>query len=195
MVPTTLHRRRLLRSLSGVAAAGVTAVAGCSSRPSSSTPTRTERPSVPYDSLFVRNPGGEPFVEFTDDDGETESDGVTARLSSTDDADRVAFGGDVDGVDDARAFLDATEFETETVLLVEQVVGECHELLVDYVTTSDDSFDVDFCRRLRPADVDCSTEARDVVLGLVRFRFSGNASSYTVGSGGSCERRGRGEER
>jgi hypothetical protein len=189
MVP--LHRRSFLRAAVGGASATLT---GCSTRSSPPTATPTRRPGVEYDALFVRNPTGEPFVTYTDDDGETESDPVSTVLYTADDADRVSFRRGVDGVDDARRFLADTDFSDRAVLLREHPVGECRALLVDSVVTSEDSFDVDFCRRLRPADVECSTDRRDVVLSLVRVPYAGEPTSYTVGSGGSCERRPPGEE-
>jgi hypothetical protein len=201
MVP--LSRRQLLRA---VTTAGAVAVAGCNGRGGRQSPTPSPepdgRPTADYDALSVRNPAGEPFVEYGDpderrttDDGDRRADDadepsyVGELLATAADADRIAFTADVDGVDDARRFLDETDFERDVVYVHERPVSECRALAVSYVTTDDDSFDMEFCSPLRPADVACETDRRDVVVALVRFRLATDSlSSYSVGGGGGCER-------
>jgi hypothetical protein len=188
-----LSRRRLLRAAASVALAGV---AGCGGdRPAPTATPAVDRPTVDYDAVTVRDPDGDSFVRYEDRQGESESDRYTDALVSTaDDADRVTFTRDVAGVAEARTFLAETAFGREVVYVSEQPVGECRTLQVDAVSTEGDSFDLDFCAPLRPADVACSVDRRDVVAAFVRFPFGADSpSSYTVGHGGSCREPPRGE--
>lgn len=186
MVP--LSRRRLLHLASGT----LVGVAGCNGTGSEDAPTPTADvpPAVDYESLVVRNSAGDPFVSY-EGDGDSGDDEtfVNEPLATADDADRVSFARSVDGVDDARAFLADTDFERDVVFLNEQPVSECRTLAVSYVSTTADSFDVEFCAPLRPADVDCSADRRDVAVALVRFRLATDSvSSYSYGGGRSCRR-------
>jgi hypothetical protein len=200
MVP--LSRRRLVRVAASVAVAGV---AGCSrvgvnADASNPTPTATAtaQPGLAYDALTVRNPADEPFVEYDPENPEPdESDEFLQRtLATPGDADRVSFTGDVTGVDEARAFLAATDFDRSVVHVSEQRIPECRALEVDYVTADGNSFDLDFCSPLRPADVACRLDERDVVAAFVRFPMATDTVSLsTVGSGGSCDRPRRPERR
>jgi hypothetical protein len=201
MVP--LSRRQLLQA---VTTAGVVTVAGCNGRGGRQSPTPSPDPdrrsTVDYDALSVRNPAGEPFVRYGDpDDRRTTDDGdrradhadepsyVGEPIATAADADRIAFTADVDGVDDARRFLDETDFERDVVYVHERPVSECRALAVSDVTTDADSFDLEFCFPLRPADVACEVDRRDVVVVLVRFRLATDRlSGYSVGGGGGCKR-------
>lgn len=186
MVTVPLSRRRLLHLASGALVVG----AGCNGAGPGEppTPTASVPPAVDYESLVVRNPAGDPFVSYGGD-GDNGETFVDEPLATADDADRVSFARSVDGVDDARAFLADTDFERDVVFLDERPVSECRTLAVRYVSTTADSFDVDFCTPLRPADVDCSVGRRDVVVALVRFRLATDSvSSYSYGGGRSCRR-------
>jgi hypothetical protein len=191
MVP--LSRRRFVRIAAGITVVGV---AGCNragengdtGRPSR---TSTVQPSLDYDALTARNPADEPFVEYESESPETdESEEFLERtLTTPEEADRVSFTAEVAGVDEARAFLDGTDFDRSVVHVSEQRIAECRALEVDYVTTDGGSFDLDFCSPLRPADVACRLGEHDVVAAFVRFPMATDTVSLsTVGSGGSCER-------
>jgi hypothetical protein len=153
-------------------------------------------PTVDYESLTVRASSERPFVSYrieteeSDDDPNPDDESYTKELLTTAaDAERVTFGRSADDVDDARAFLADTDFERDVVFLHEQPVSNCRELAVNYVSTTADSFDVEFCTPLRPADVDCSVDRRDVVAALVRFPLrTDTVSSYSVGGGRDCRR-------
>ncbi|WP_152040648.1 hypothetical protein [Salinigranum salinum] len=201
MVP--LSRRQLLRA---VTTAGAVTVAGCNGRGGRQSPTPSPepdgRPTADYDALSVRNPTGESFVRYGDSGAERPTDDeprsndppsepsyVGELLATAADAERIAFTADVDGVDDARRFLDETDFERDVVYVHERPVSECRALAVSYVTTDADSFDLEFCSPLRPADVACEVDRRDVVVALVRFPLATDGiSSHSIGGGGGCER-------
>lgn len=186
MVP--LSRRRLLQVAASVPVVGVTA--GCGERRRTSPATETSRPSVAYQTVRVRSPDGTPFVRYRTEDGGESTEFVEAVLATADDAGRVSFTREVPGVDDARAFLAETDFERAVVYLAERRIQECRTLAVEAVTTDGDSFDLDFCSPLRPADVACRVDRHDVVVVLVRFPLdAADISSYSVGGGGSCRRR------
>ncbi|AUV81154.1 hypothetical protein C2R22_05350 [Salinigranum rubrum] len=193
MVPHSTSRRRLLRATVGVAAVGV---AGCNESvtgggPETPSPTETVQPTLDYDAVIVRNPAAEPFVGYDPADSlEDETDEPLQRtLVTADEADRVSFRTEVAGVEEARALLRETDFERSVVHVSEHRVGACRTLEVDYVTVDGDSFDLDFCSPLRPADVACSLDDRDVVAAFVRFPMAtDDIGSYTLGRGGSCER-------
>lgn len=185
-----LHsRRRLLH----VVAALLPVFAGCNGQRRESPPTATPGvpPTVDYDALVIRNPAGESFVSYGGADADADGGDafVDELLTTAADAGRVSFSPGVDGVDEARAFLDATDFERDAVFVMEQPVAECRALDVNYVTTTADSFDIEFCTPLRPADVDCRADRRDVAAAVVRFRLSTDSvTSYSVGGGRSCRR-------
>ncbi|WP_380675949.1 hypothetical protein [Salinigranum sp. GCM10025319] len=189
MVPHSTSRRRLLQAAAGLSVAGL---AGCNERVTggSETPSATEtvQPTLDYDAAIVRNPDPESFVRY-DSEGPDRDEYLQETLTTTADADRVSFATEIDGVDDARRLLRETDFERNVVHVSERPVGECRALEVDYVTVDGDSFDLDFCSPLRPADVACSLDERDVVAAFVRFPMeTDDLASYTVGHGGSCER-------
>jgi hypothetical protein len=193
MVPHSTTRRRLLHTVVSVAAVGV---AGCSEPatdggPGTPSPTETVQPTLDYDAVTVRNPAAEPFVSYASENAPEDERGepLQRTLVTTDEADRISFTTAVAGVEKARRLLRETDFERSVVHVSEHRVGACRALEVDYVTTDGDSFDLDFCSPLRPADVDCSLDDRDVVAAFVRFPMAtDDVGSYTIGRGGSCER-------
>ena len=193
MVPHSTCRRRLLRAAATVIATGV---AGCGGNatdggPETPSPTETVQPTLDYDAAIVRNPVPEPFVRDASEDTDGDGSGEPFRrtLETAADADQVSFATEVAGVGEARALLDGTDFERNVVHVSEHRVGECRALEVDYVTTDGDSFDLDFCSPLRPADVACRLDAHDMVAAFVRFPMAADSvGSYTLGRGGSCER-------
>ncbi len=193
MVPPSTSRRRLLHAAASVAAVGL---AGCSDSvtdggPGTPSPTETGQPTLDYDAVMVRNPVDEPFVRYDSENSlEDEADEPLQRtLVTADEADRISFTTAVAGVEEARALLRETDFERSVVHVSEHRVGACRALEVDYVTTDTDTFDLDFCSPLRPADVACSLDDRDVVAAFVRFPMAtDDVGSYTLGRGGSCER-------
>jgi hypothetical protein len=195
MVLRVTSRRDLLRAVASVAVAGV---AGCNETvtggdPGTPTPTETEtvQPTLDYDAVIVRNPAAEPFVRYDSENRADDDPDERLRrpLTTAADADRISFRTAVTGTDEARSFLRETDFERNVVHVSEHRLSGCRALKVDYVTTEGNSFDLDFCSPLRPADVACELDDRAVVAAFVRFPMAtDDIGSYTVGSGGSCER-------
>lgn len=182
-------RRRFLQWTVGAASV----LAGCVTDDRSPTPTAGVPPTVDHEAVFVRDSSPEPFVTLDDEttSGSASDDVSFTRepLLTDADADRVSFTRAVDGTDEARAFLDDTDFGRSAVYLAEQRVSACRRLAVSHVTTDRDSFDIEFCSPVRPADVECRVEDTDVVAGFVRFPFGADElSGYGVGGGTSCHR-------
>jgi hypothetical protein len=182
-------RRRFLQCTVGAASV----LAGCAADDRSPTPTAGAPATVDFETVFVRSRSSEPFVVLDDETTSASASGdvpfTREPLLTAADADRVSFTRSVDGDDDARAFLDDTDFDRSAVYLAEQRVSACRRLEVSYVTTDGDSFDIEFCSPLRPADVECRVEDTHVVAAFVRFPFGADQlAGYGVGGGTSCHR-------
>lgn len=181
MVPIT--RRRLLHAAVGLLAG----LAGCGrSRdgPSTETPTEPNRRNdgpVP-DHYMLRDPSDEPPVLLPRDrDGR--GDAATAEspsgnrpenarqhglVASEDAASRVWIT-DVEGADEARDFVAATDFDAETLYVHGRSVGECYELELCSVTWSDAEIETRFGSNYRDADVACRADAKGMVSTLIRI--------------------------
>jgi len=174
----SLTRRHALRGVAGTLAA----LAGCSSDPApTGTPVEPDGrryENVERDPNYValRNPDREPTAwlapEETDADDPTEE----RRLNRPDDgliADRETAEGlryaDVSGVEEARAFVADTDFDSETLLLDSRGVEECYELRLCYLTWSAEEYHTWYLRTYRPADIAWEADDREQVLYLIRI--------------------------
>ncbi|MFK5605836.1 hypothetical protein [Haloferax volcanii] len=187
-------RRQVLRA---GGASLVAALAGCSGEGSGSS-SSSDVPSGPspdalvsdYDQLHLRNDAESGiFRDAARDDEQTESSYLDDFLVTTDEerAD-VEVAAEPDGIDEARAFIDETDFDEQTLVITQHRVDACHRVKLLYVTHPPDSVvDLDFCRPLRPASVECSVDDRHVVASLVRLPYSSQGeSSWGHGGGSSC---------
>lgn len=187
-------RRRVLQS---VAVVGTLTLAGCSDATTGS----NDVPPVPRDriadveAIKARNDDGDPlFVAGDTETGQADAD-RRARVSElhhlTDEAalERLRFR-DGSGGADLEAFVRGTDLESKSVYLLQRPIGECYVPRLVGVFREGDGVDADFCRDLRPADVECDVDARDVVAVAIRLPFAGDEFSG-VGSGWSrgCEHR------
>lgn len=192
-------RRHALQSAGSVL---LTAIAGCNSSSSSSR-------SVPRDDrdmvdditvLKVRNTSPTPMVLRRRDqttDARTTEDPPGRRGNLMDyvtdppreDERAIAFQTDVPGASDIEAFFDETEFETESIYLAQSTIRECFERHLTGVYREDDGVDAQFCRTLRPADVECSADEHDMTAFAIRLPFPGDdLSSVGGGQSSGCER-------
>jgi hypothetical protein len=172
-------RRRLLRS--AAALVGVGAVAGCNgTAESSGTAVAGSDPDPPDDaiadppSVVLRAPADEPVVrEETDSDGDDESDlrvDEWRHILVADDETATSVSiADVDGADEAREFLDETDFDAETVYVERHVVGECYDQRLCWIRWTDEQVETSYGRVLRPAEAACSADARVGVIHLIRL--------------------------
>ena len=198
MVPLT--RRRLLQGAT-VLSVGLAGCSGASSSSSSSPspPMDAENVELDPEHVALRDSDDEPVAwigSVTTDTKSTPterdrpiSDHETGLIASADQAARLMFA-DVDARAEARSFVDAADFETETLLLVPRKVAECYRLELCAVTWSASSYHTYFGRTLRPAEVACETDTRDRVAYLIRIPDTLDPAQVTSrGSGsssGSC---------
>ncbi|MFC7127900.1 hypothetical protein [Haloferax chudinovii] len=173
----------------------VAALAGCSGEGSSSSSDEPSGPSpdalvTDYDVLTVRNDDETAvFRDTARDDEDAESSYLDDFLVTTDEERAgVEFAADPDGVDEARAFIDETNFDEQTLVITQHRTDACHRVKLLYVTHPPDSVvHLDFCYPLRPASVECSADDRHVVASLVRLPYSSQGeSSWGHGGGRSC---------
>ena len=182
------------RALQAVATTGALVLAGCSDESSSPSSVPRERgdpvPPADLEVTFVRDRDGEPLFET--DDGDEESSEVgrgMEYLTEGEDRERVTFRS-TEPAATLRRFVEATDLESRSVFLLQRPIGECYEARLVGAYRESDGVDVDFCRALRPADVECSADERDTVGVGVRLPFAGDRySSYGSGWSGGCERR------
>jgi len=191
-------RRRALRGVAALLAGG----AGCAGEESASSshpPETVENVAYDPESYSLRNPDPEPVV-WTGERPTTAADGEERRahpgdhffVADADDADSVSVG-DVPGADDARAFLAGTDYDAATVYVETVAIQECFTQDLCHVRWSETDVHTSYTRYYRDADVACETDARDVVVMLIRIPEAFDPSDidgYGSSRGsGSCERR------
>lgn len=189
------------------AVALLTGLAGCSGSGSSSrsnTATPTER-GYPDDAVTapehysLRSPDETPPVlhpadqptadDETDETGERPDYRHHRFITTPETVEALAFG-DVDGVDGAKQFLTATDFEQETVYLEQRAIPACYTLDLCYVRWGPDDIETQSARQLRPADVACEADAQEVLATFIRIPAAidpDDVSGYGSGtSSGEC---------
>lgn len=201
-------RRQLLSTLA-VSAGGI---AGClggtsSSEGASESSTEGRPPNVPDDqsatdpprvvrrSASTRPPIRHP--EFEADDSETARSRVRSRhpTSRLIDSESTARQLVVDGDDsEISAFVSATEFDSETLYLQTNPVGDCFELSLCYVSWHDETIRTDYGRVVRPYEDRCSADTTVLESWLIRLPVALDAdsiSSFGSSTGSSrCHRAG-----
>lgn len=182
MVPT---RRRTLAG----AATLLAALAGCNGTtddppPESDLGPRGEDPpeNVATDppTAVLRRPGSRtPVVEVPDPHGDDVSDAERERrravrrgFVTTPEAASLLEFADVEGVDDARGLLEATDFDAEFVFLDRMSVRQCYDLRLCRLTWNEYGLRRTYARVYRDYDVACHTDERDSVARFVRLEGS-----------------------
>ncbi|SDY08042.1 hypothetical protein [Halobellus clavatus] len=144
---------------------------------------RTE-PVTDYERRTVRNEAGAALV----------ADGASSdRIHFYDhltDAESVPAFSDVAEARELEAFVSDTDLETDSVLLLVRPIPECYELRLTAVRKEDDGVDSEYCRSMRPADVQCEQDAEDTVGVAIRLPFAGDSfNSLGMGFSSSCRDR------
>lgn len=186
-----VSRRRLLAGLGG----GAVGLAGCSSRTpteSSEVPERrrdrTPEPGSERSptTVSVRNPGGDAVLASLD----RRPPDVLA------DDDWPGDGAFAPGVPDARidaveSFVEATEFDSESIYSLHYRPASCDRFVVRSVTWKATEVEVDACTVLRPPDERCEARTRAPILTLVRIPAPLDPDSVNSfgGSFGPCRDR------
>ncbi|MFB6196314.1 MAG: hypothetical protein ABEI80_09090 [Haloplanus sp.] len=183
-------RRDALRA---VATTGTLLAAGCSTSdtgPIDAPPPR--RRVTDFESVLARNARGNPLVVPApvdgDEAGERRQDhSLMEHLTATADVEEFRFRADA-GAADLASFVNATDFASQSVYLLQRSIGECYRTRLVGVYREGDGVDAEFCRDLRPADVDCDTDTEDTVAVAIRLPFAGDDFN-SIGSGwsGDCE--------
>ena len=203
-----MDRRESLTLFAGVAAtlAGCNGLAGSSSSSSdvagNGERTVTDGPSSgtetdPEAHLVRVHSDGQPvWLSDSDGDGpptprrrERHLDSIIVDTDAR--AERLSMANDVDA-ESAGAFLDATDFDSETVYIETIRVEECFRLDLCHISWQADEVSTDYSRRTRPYDERCGADKRVFETRLIRIPDPLNADSvrgYGSSTGtGACHR-------
>jgi hypothetical protein len=212
-----LHRSRRSLLAAG-AAVLASAAAGCLDGSTSTSRTVGDDPSNPPESATtdfavetLRDESLDPIIPFgfdpEDPDGgveTTEPDASPATPTPDledrglenrmwfilEDAhlDRLRFDREPPGVDALRSVLAATDFESESAVLIQEPISACYALSTEYVELEDDAFHASRCRRLRPADVACAVDDRHLLVTALRVpqAYESSPSGMGLGTSSNC---------
>lgn len=187
-------RRRTLSALSSGLAV---ALAGCETGEKPAPPPDAaddgeRRLLEDYESKHVRNADAAVLYTRRETLPSPDAAGQTALRSSDHLTSRAAFEeltfGSVPEARQLRSFVDATDFETQSVYLFATTADACHEIRIQSMTRDPDGDPQgNFCEARRPADVTCSTDDTDSVGIAVRIPFDGDRSGgHGTGMSSSC---------
>ncbi|MWV41113.1 hypothetical protein [Natrialba sp. INN-245] len=149
-------------------------------------------PSDEYDLLTLRSDDAEAIVYPSDDP--PDDDDRHAKLSrrrpqflldGDDAADLVINSPDEP---EARAFIEETDFETESVVVVQRTIEDCYERRVLSVQAGDDNFRTEYCRTLKSPTTPCKAD-REVMEALffrVQRAYEDSPSSRSSSESMSC---------
>ncbi|MFB6250364.1 MAG: hypothetical protein ABEI27_01540 [Halobellus sp.] len=142
------------------------------------------RPITNYELTRVRN---ESRAALIAGDSESERSRFYEHLT---DAESVPTFSDVAEADELARFIGETDFESKSVLLLVRPIPECYELRLTGVSKEGDGVDSQYCRDMRPADVQCKKDAEDTVGVAIRLPLAGDSfNSLGMGFGSSCDDR------
>ncbi|MDQ2048896.1 hypothetical protein RBH26_00190 [Natronolimnohabitans sp. A-GB9] len=190
-------RRRLLAaggSLSAVIA-GCTGFSESESIEHNVTEGGEPMPSDEYESLTLRADGAEPFVY---PDGEPPEDGEKTGsrpyersvefVLSDDEASAIRIDADDEDVDDARTFLEATDFETESVVIDQREIEDCYRRHLLSVQANPDEFRTQFCQSLKAPTTPCEADVTvmEAVFVRVQRAYEAAPSSRASSESRSC---------
>lgn len=185
-------RRRLLAAGGSLSAT----IAGCTGfgESDSATHNATEGgeplPSDEYELLTLRVDEPEPFVSADDDQPGDRVDRPYRRwvafVLSEDDATALEI--DADGAADARAFLEATDFETESVVIEQREIDDCYRRELLSVQADADGFRTQYCRSLKEPTTPCEADvtAMEAIFVRVQHAYDDAPSSRASSESGSC---------
>lgn len=193
--PSIPSRRGLLAGVgSGLAAV----LAGCSGSDSRRSPPDSGTIITGHTAVMTRSPGERPPIvaprsstETAESDDETASDPLSSHIvESESGSEALEFAADAANVAAVRRLVAETTYASESVLLYQTGIRECYGLRLNYVARDDDgSPNLQFCRVIRDAAVDCERDAREYVAAAVRLPFPADEfNGLSIGTGGGCGR-------
>lgn len=208
-MPSSLRsRRRFLASGAGVLAA---TLAGCAGDDRGGSSDRqvdevSDDPSFEstheYETLFVRADDDERFVYRTEDEAnearEEDDDRSSIYRRSTilvledEDATELWVDPDLPDEDDdsIQAFLEETDFATQSVVVLQRSIEDCYDRQLLGVQASDDEFRTSFCRSLKDPMTPCEAdrELMEAVFVRVHRPYEDRPSSRGSSEHMSCRR-------
>lgn len=196
VLPSTPSRRALL---AGVGTGLATGLAGCSGSDTSQSPPDNGTLVTDYTVAITRSPSDRPPItaprEKADDAGTTGDTSPTPELVPTyvvadeSDAESLMFAEDATNVAAVRRLVAETAYANESVFICQRRVRECYRPQLNYLTRDDDGDpNVQLCRVIRDAEIDCERDAQNYTAVAVRFPFPADEyGGFTVSSGGSCD--------
>ncbi|MHC3438936.1 hypothetical protein ACYJ1Y_12760 [Natrialbaceae archaeon A-gly3] len=163
-MPSTERSRRQL--LAGVGGCLSIVIAGCTGRDSGTSiemneSDRPSRYSEEHEAMTVRSGDDSQFVywdgeEPDEDDDDTPIPG-RGRLFVLEEADVSDLRIDEDN-EAVQAFLDDTDFETESVIVDNRLIKDCYERYVLGVRTESDRVRVQYCQTLKEPTTPCDAD-------------------------------------
>lgn len=191
------------------AAVLLTGLAGCSgsssSSGSSSAPETAENVETEPAHYMLRSQDDTPPVRMLPEETRGDETATTANarrrlpdrglVATRETADRITFA-DIDGAEEARSFVEGTDFDRETLLLEPDRIGECFKLDLCYITWSATEYHTYYARLYRDVEVACEADARVWAVNLIRIpdtldpdEVTGSGSGMASGTCYPWERR------
>lgn len=181
MPSTPVSRRRLLAASGGclsAAFAGCTGFEGNESVSGYSSDSGTVESTHDYESLFVRSEDDTPVAysseDVADDADENRGPRYLDEIFVVDEDDAAALwftdATAADDVDDARAFVEETDFESETVVVDQRSIDDCYRRHLLGVRAADGEFRTSYCREIKAATEPCEADTTVVEAIFVRVR-------------------------
>lgn len=165
-------RRQFLGAVSAAVFGGLAGCGGSLDRANGAADLsmRSRRTVSDYETAQVRNADGAALL----DEAARGRDRFYDHLTDPGDVPPFA---DVAEARELARFVDATDFETESALLLVRPIPECYELRLTSVSREPDGVDSQYCREMRPADAGCDRNESDTVGIAIRLPFAGDSLS------------------
>lgn len=195
-MPSRSPTRRQLLSASGSGLA--VALAGCTGFDShsisgSAADNGAFESSHEYETLFVRAADETPVAYPDAESAEDERDRPGRRYSGffvTDTDEAAALRLTVDGADatDVRDFVDATDFDDESIIVDQRRIDDCYRRRLLAVRANDDSIRTRYCRELKAPTTPCEAEktVAEAIFVRVHRPYDDHPSSRASSEGASC---------
>lgn len=196
MPSTLVSRRRLLAASGGclsAAFAGCLEFSGSESVSGHAADSGTVESTHDYESLAVRA-ADETLVAYpSEDDAEAndeEARALHAGFFVVDEADAAALWIDpaVDEAAAARAFVEETDFERQSIVVEQRPIDDCYRRRLLGVRAADDSVRTDFCRELKAPTTPCEADETVVEATFVRVHrpYDERPSSRSSSEANGC---------
>lgn len=199
MPSTTVSRRRVLATASSALAL---VGAGCAESGSSGTTVeRSASEGAPlessheYESIAVRSAENEIFVHRDEEAAEAadERDGYRSgreRVFVVDDEAATALRIETNERDASqiREFVEATDFENESVVVEQRSIGDCYRRRLLAVQAGDEEFRTEYCQTLKDATTPCEAgkEIVEAIIIRVQRPYDDAPSSYASSESHAC---------